>query len=139
MQQVEYGEISGVSFISVVRQKVAWNAWNRFFLLKNRSTMLINVFLSYEKISWNLNSHCDLTSFGSEKIACFCTIFLVKSQCPVLVISQIFLFVFRQFVFLVALQNYYMQKVIWDDCRCPFSQGWHLKKKAILGVLRSIC
>ena len=22
-----------------------------------------------------------------------------------------------------------MQKVTWDQCRCPFSQGWHLKKK----------
>ena len=127
MQQVEYGEISGVSFISVVRQKVTWNAWNLFILLKNdlqckQKRLCISII--WKKISWNLNTYCDLTSFEVKKLHVF---------------AQFFLFFFRQLVFLVALQNHYMQKVTWDHCRCPFSQGWHLKKKAILGVLRSIC
>ena len=128
MQQVEYGEISGVSFISVVRQKVTWNAWNLFILLKNDLHSMLTkkamYFYNMKKISWNLNTYCDLTSFEVKKLHVF---------------AQFFLFFFLQLVFLVALQNHYMQKVTWDHCRCPFSQGWHLKKKAILGVLRSIC
>ena len=64
-----------------------------------------------KKISWNLNTYCDLTSFEVKKLHVFAQFF------------------YRQLVFLVALQNHYMQKVTWDHCRCPFSQGWHLKKK----------
>ena len=80
MQQVEYGEISGVSFISVVRQKVTWNAWNLIFFFAKKQIYNANkkgyVFLSYEKISWNLNAHCDLTSFEVKKLHVFAQFFI---------------------------------------------------------------
>ena len=113
--------------IWTLRPKSYLKCLKSIYFAKKRSTMLTKkamYFYNMKKISWNLNTYCDLTSFEVKKLH---------------VLAQFFLFFFRQLVFLVALQNHYMQKVTWDHCRCPFSQGWHLKKKAILGVLRSIC